>query len=177
MSAPNPHAPDHVSRKSLPDFRPAVTHKAYVCGFKIYVTVTFFDEPPGRARPAEIFIAVAKQGSMISGVLNTLAALASVSLQHGVPWPAIEAVMRHHCFERNGDEVNTSIVDGFAKAISLCIDHRAKIIGEDEPPTAGSGVPAPTPMAPPSLSAKAIEFVKTLEITAKRNPTFVSDKT
>ncbi|HTP56728.1 MAG TPA: vitamin B12-dependent ribonucleotide reductase [Candidatus Paceibacterota bacterium] len=69
-------------RVHLPDERPAVTHKFSVGGYEGYMTVGLY---PDTQKPGELFLVAAKEGSTVSGLLDTIATLVSVSLQAGVP--------------------------------------------------------------------------------------------
>lgn len=68
-------------RRRMPDERQAITHKFSIAGHKGYLTVGMFDD----GTPGEIFISMAKQGSMISGLMDAFALSISISLQYGVP--------------------------------------------------------------------------------------------
>ncbi len=68
-------------RRRLPDERQAVTHKFRIAGHKGYITVGLFED----GQPAEIFITMAKQGSLMSGLMDAFATSISISLQYGVP--------------------------------------------------------------------------------------------
>lgn len=70
-----------MTRERLPDRRHSWTQKLVVSGTTTYVTCGEFAD----GRLGEIFLDVAKCGSMIRAVLATSAKLVSVSLQHGVP--------------------------------------------------------------------------------------------
>jgi ribonucleoside-diphosphate reductase alpha chain len=70
------------TRIHLPDERPALTHKFSVGGYEGYMTVGLY---PDTRKPGELFLVAAKEGSTVSGLLDTIATLVSVSLQAGVP--------------------------------------------------------------------------------------------
>lgn len=67
-------------RERLPNTRESVTHKFYIDGHKGYITVGFY--PDGR--PGEVFIQMAKEGSTIGGLMDTVGILTSLALQYGV---------------------------------------------------------------------------------------------
>ena len=69
-------------RKRLPDERPSVTHKFSIAGHEGYLHIGLY---PDTGMPGEIFITMAKQGSTISGLMDTFATAISLSLQYGVP--------------------------------------------------------------------------------------------
>ena len=68
-------------RRRLPDERQAVTHKFQVAGHEGYITVGLY--PDGQ--PGEIFLKMAKEGSTVSGLMDSLATMTSIALQYGVP--------------------------------------------------------------------------------------------
>ncbi|HSX42088.1 MAG TPA: vitamin B12-dependent ribonucleotide reductase [Candidatus Saccharimonadales bacterium] len=68
-------------RRRMPDDRQAITHKFRIAGHKGYITVGLFED----GTPGEIFITMAKQGSLISGLMDAFATSFSISLQYGVP--------------------------------------------------------------------------------------------
>ena len=56
-------------RRRLPAERTAVTHKFQIAGHEGYITVGLY--PDGT--PGEIFLKMAKEGSTVSGLMDTLA--------------------------------------------------------------------------------------------------------
>ncbi len=70
------------TRVHLPDERPALTHKFSVGGYEGYLTVGLY---PDTKKPGELFLVAAKEGSTVSGLLDTIATLMSMCLQSGVP--------------------------------------------------------------------------------------------
>ena len=68
-------------RRRLPAERTAVTHKFEVSGHEGYITVGLY--PDGQ--PGEIFLKMAKEGSTVSGLMDSFATTVSLSLQYGVP--------------------------------------------------------------------------------------------
>jgi ribonucleoside-diphosphate reductase alpha chain len=70
----------HAVRHRLPDERRSVTHKFNVGGYEGYMIVGLY--PDGE--PGELFITMAKEGSTISGLINSFAQAISIALQHGV---------------------------------------------------------------------------------------------
>ena len=67
-------------RRKLPDERPSITHKFNIAGHKGYLTVGMY--PDGR--PGEIFIKMAKEGSTVSGLMDSFAKAISTALQYGI---------------------------------------------------------------------------------------------
>lgn len=87
-----------VRREKLPAERTAITRKIRVGAAKVYATVGLYAD----GRPGEIFLASDKEGSTISGLLDAVATLTSIALQHGVPLTLIAEKMRHTRFEPDG---------------------------------------------------------------------------
>ena len=92
-------------RKRLPDERPSITHKFSVGGHEGYLTVGMYED----GRPGEIFLNMAKEGSVISGLMSTIALMTSVSLQHGVPLEFFVDKFSHIRFEPSGFTNNKDI--------------------------------------------------------------------
>jgi ribonucleoside-diphosphate reductase alpha chain len=73
----------------------------------------------------EIFIKMSKEGSTVSGLMDTIATLTSVALQYGVPLDALVKKFRYAAFEPAGwtgnPEVHhaTSIVDYIFRWLEL----------------------------------------------------------
>ena len=69
------------TRKRLDSERRAITHKFRIAGHKGYLTVGMYEN----GQPGEIFLRMAKCGSTLSGLLDSLALTISLGLQHGIP--------------------------------------------------------------------------------------------
>lgn len=80
ISEPAPVA-QALGRRRLPRTRASVTHKFTLAGHEGYLTVGKF--PDGT--PGELFITMNKEGSTISGLMDTIAKLVSMALQHNIP--------------------------------------------------------------------------------------------
>ena len=113
-----------MSRIRLPESRLGITKKAFVGNMEYYVTVNFY---PDRSVPGEVFIKIAKKGSIIAGFVNALAITISIAWQYGVPWDILRVKYEHTTFEPN-DEKHSSIVDGIAKTIINIIKERKEQI-------------------------------------------------
>jgi ribonucleoside-diphosphate reductase alpha chain len=98
-------------RRRLPDTRNATTHKFDVGGHEGYITVGLYED----GSPGEIFIRMAKEGSTIGGLMDTIATLVSVSLQYGVPVDSLVRKFEHVRFEPSGMSRNPEIP--FAKSL------------------------------------------------------------
>lgn len=102
------------SRKRLPDTRPAVTHKFSVSGHEGYLTVGMFEN----GTPGELFIQMAKEGSTIGGLMDTIGTLTSIALQYGVAVDMLANKFSHQRFEPSGFTHNKDI-----KSASSIIDY------------------------------------------------------
>jgi ribonucleoside-diphosphate reductase alpha chain len=103
--------PPRAVRHRLPEERPSLTHKFSIAGHEGYITVGLY--PNGQ--PGEIFIKMAKEGSTVSGLMDSFATAVSLSLQHGVPLKVLCEKFAHTRFEPSGWTGNEQI--GFAKSI------------------------------------------------------------
>ncbi len=82
-------------RRRLPAERAAVTHKFEISGHEGYITVGLY--PDGQ--PGEIFLKMAKEGSTVSGLMDTYATAISLALQYGVPLRDLVNKFAHVRFE------------------------------------------------------------------------------
>ncbi len=92
-------------RRRLPDTRHAVNHKFEIAGHEGYLTVGLFDD----GQPGELFVTMAKEGSTIGGLMDSIGALTSMSLQYGVPLDALVKKFAHQRFEPSGFTRNPDI--------------------------------------------------------------------
>ena len=92
-------------RKRLPETRIAKTHKFEIAGHEGYLTVGLFDD----GTPGELFITMAKEGSTIGGLMDSIATLTSIALQHGVPLQTLVKKFSHQRFEPSGFTKNPDI--------------------------------------------------------------------
>ena len=95
----------HPIRERLPDERPSITHKFSVEGHEGYLTVGMYKD----GRPGELFLNMSKEGSTISGLMDTIAVMTSISLQHGVPLKFFVNKFSHIRFEPSGFTNNKDI--------------------------------------------------------------------
>jgi ribonucleoside-diphosphate reductase alpha chain len=107
----NLDAPPRAVRHKLKDERVSVTHKFNIGGHEGYIIVGLY--PDGQ--PGEIFIKMAKEGSTVSGLMDSFALAVSISLQHGVPLRLFCEKFAHTRFEPSGWSSNPDI--GYAKSI------------------------------------------------------------
>jgi ribonucleoside-diphosphate reductase alpha chain len=99
-------------RRRLPMDREAICHKFDIAGHEGYIHVGFYED----GTPGEIFIKMAKEGSTISGLMDTIATLTSLALQYGVPLEALVSKFSHVRFEPSGFTKNPDIP--YAKSLT-----------------------------------------------------------
>jgi ribonucleoside-diphosphate reductase alpha chain len=92
-------------RRRLPAERTAVTHRFDIAGHEGYITVGLY--PDGQ--PGEIFLKMAKEGSTVSGLMDSFATTVSVALQYGVPLRDLVNKFAHVRFEPSGFTGNSEI--------------------------------------------------------------------
>ncbi|MFC1743327.1 vitamin B12-dependent ribonucleotide reductase [Candidatus Riflebacteria bacterium] len=92
-------------RRKLPDERHSITHKFSIAGSKGYITVGLY--PDGK--PGEVFIVMDKEGSTVSGLVDTIATSSSIALQYGVPLSVLTRKFSHTRFEPSGFTNNSEI--------------------------------------------------------------------
>jgi len=105
------NAPPRAVRHKLQEERASITHKFKVGDHEGYITVGLY--PNGE--PGELFITMAKEGSTVSGLMDSFALAVSIALQHGVPLKLFCEKFAHTRFEPNGWSGNPDI--GYAKSI------------------------------------------------------------
>ena len=104
-------APPRAMRHRLPDERLSITHKFNIGGHEGYITVGLYKN----GMPGELFITMAKEGSTVSGLMDSFACSVSLALQHGVPLKLLCEKFAHTRFEPSGWSHNPDI--GYAKSI------------------------------------------------------------
>ncbi|MCH2172193.1 vitamin B12-dependent ribonucleotide reductase [Myxococcota bacterium] len=92
-------------RRKLSDERSALTHKFSIAGHEGYLTIGMYED----GQPGEIFLKMAKEGSTVSGLMDTIATMTSISLQYGVPLKALVDKFSHTRFEPSGFTNNREI--------------------------------------------------------------------
>src|SRR5260370_19422855 len=102
-------------RGRLRDERHSLIHHFAVGGQEGYVTVGLFED--GLA--GEIFIRISKEGSTVSGLMDSFATAVSLALQYGVPLRVLCAKFSHMRFEPSGWSGNPEI--GYAKSLTDCL--------------------------------------------------------
>ena len=92
-------------RRRLADTRQSITHKFSICGYEGYITAGLYED----GTPGEVFIKMAKQGSSVSGLVDTIAVLTSLALQYGMPVEQLARKFEHTRFEPSGHTTNPDI--------------------------------------------------------------------
>src|SRR5579859_120450 len=98
-------------RLRLPDERRAVTHHFSIGGHEGYLTVGLYED----GAVGELFIKMSKEGSTVSGLMDSFATAVSLALQYGVPLKILCEKFSHMRFEPSGWSGDPDI--GFAKSI------------------------------------------------------------
>jgi ribonucleoside-diphosphate reductase alpha chain len=93
------------ARRRLPDERQAITHKFSIAGHEGYLTVGMYED----GTPGEIFVVMAKEGSVVSGLMDAFATSISLALQYGVPLHVFVRKFTHTRFEPSGFTNNPQI--------------------------------------------------------------------
>ena len=131
-------------RRKLPVERAAITHKFSVAGHEGYITVGQYED----GSPGEIFLVMAKEGSVVSGLMDAFATSVSLALQYGVPLDALSNKFMHMRFEPSGFTGNPeipiakSIMDYIFRWMDLRFGEKAELVGNEveeavvEPPVA-----------------------------------------
>ncbi len=116
-----PAGPPMANRYKLPDERASFTHKFSIGGHEGYLTTGMYED----GSPGEIFVRMAKEGSVIAGLMDSFATSISLALQHGVPLTVLIDKFKGTRFEPSGFTGNqeipiaTSIMDYLFRWLSL----------------------------------------------------------
>jgi ribonucleoside-diphosphate reductase alpha chain len=94
-----------LARRKLPDERRSITHKFDIAGHEGYITAGMYED----GQPGEIFITMSKEGSTISGLMDSFATAISMALQYGVPLRVLVDKFSHMRFEPSGFTKNPDI--------------------------------------------------------------------
>lgn len=98
-------------RRKLPIERQAIAHKFSIVGHEGYLHVGMYED----GSPGEIFITMNKEGTMISGIMDSLALTLSLNFQYGVPLEVICEKLINTRFEPMGMTMNKEVP--FAKSL------------------------------------------------------------
>jgi ribonucleoside-diphosphate reductase alpha chain len=92
-------------RRRLPDECRSIRHKFDIAGHEGYIHVGMYED----GQPGEIFITMSKEGSTISGLMDSFATAISIALQYGVPLRGLVDKFSHMRFEPSGFTKNPDI--------------------------------------------------------------------
>jgi ribonucleoside-diphosphate reductase alpha chain len=92
-------------RRRLPQDCRSLRHKFDIAGHEGYIHVGLYDD----GTPGELFIKIAKEGSTIAGLMDTIGILTSMALQYGVPLEVLVSKFSHVRFEPSGFTKNPDI--------------------------------------------------------------------
>ncbi|MGD9763403.1 MAG: vitamin B12-dependent ribonucleotide reductase [Candidatus Binatia bacterium] len=145
-------------RRRLPQDCRSQRHKFNIAGHEGYIHVGLFDD----GSPGELFIKIAKEGSTISGLMDTIGILTSMALQYGVPLDVLVSKFSHVRFEPSGFTKNPEIP--LAKSL---IDYifrflGAKFLSPDQ--HAATGLAATPDVERPQIGAPAVEVGRVEEL-------------
>ena len=102
---PAPATPAAPARRKLPDERQSITHKFVIGNHEGYIHVGLY--PDGT--PGELFITMSKEGSTISGLMDSFAISVSMGLQYNVPLRSIVDKFSRTRFEPSGWSAHSEI--------------------------------------------------------------------
>ncbi|HET7759704.1 MAG TPA: hypothetical protein VFK62_07255, partial [Gaiellaceae bacterium] len=87
-----------TQRRRLPDDREEVGRKFRVGDYEGYIHVGLYED----GSPGDIFVDIAKDGTTIAGLMNSLCIAVSMGLQYGVPPEVYVSKLTHMRFEPSG---------------------------------------------------------------------------
>jgi ribonucleoside-diphosphate reductase alpha chain len=169
-------------RRKLPDERESITHKFSIGGHEGYITVGKYED----GAPGEIFITMAKEGSTISGLMDSFATMTSMALQHGVPLQLLVDKFTHLRFEPSGFTKNPeipmakSIMDYIFKWLAIKFlsrdsqEHAGVILRDDLPVSSSQSPSLPTPKATSNVTTPSASDLSFLEKVSTAAPTTLS---
>ncbi len=156
-------AEPRLARRRLPDERRSITHKFSIGGHEGYMTVGMYDD----GTPGEVFITMAKEGSVVSGLMDGFATAISMALQYGVPLRVLSDKFSHTRYEPSGFTGNPDIP--IAKSVT---DYIFRWLALKFLPSEDGAVAAPpqlTPGAAPSRQASTGQTVVVKTLPAARS--------
>ena len=155
-------------RRKLPQVRNSKTYKFQIADLEGYFMVGEYDD----GSPGELFVSVSKQGSTLSGLMDSFAISVSHGLQHGVPLKSYVKTMRGTSFAPSGitddSQIRTasSITDYIFRRLAmdyLSFDDRLELglASIDDMPSAQTTLieapqEIPVPETPVAKNAQAI---------------------
>ncbi|HEX9308477.1 MAG TPA: vitamin B12-dependent ribonucleotide reductase, partial [Anaeromyxobacter sp.] len=142
-----------LARRRLPDERRSITHKFSIGGHEGYMTVGMYED----GTPGELFVTMAKEGSVVSGLMDNFATMISMSLQYGVPLKVLADKFSHTRFEPSGFTGNPEIP--IAKSITDYIFRwlALKFLPAEDGTQTQPYLPGVEPASPKRAAQKTIE--------------------
>ena len=151
--APGAAVDSRPLRHKLPDERRSITHKFDIAGHEGYITAGMYED----GQPGEIFITMSKEGSTISGLMDSFATAISMAMQYGVPLRVLVDKFSHMRFEPSGFTRNPdipmakSIMDYLFRWLATkFLDGKAQtevgVVSRDPEELAEAPAPAPKPV-------------------------------
>jgi ribonucleoside-diphosphate reductase alpha chain len=101
-----------LPRRHMPDERKGFVHKFSIAGHEGYLIAGMFED----GTLGEIFVVMSKEGSTISGLMDSFSMLVSIALQYGVPLEVLVEKFKHGRYEPFGFTTNELIPE--AKSIT-----------------------------------------------------------
>jgi ribonucleoside-diphosphate reductase alpha chain len=95
---PAPSPVQKQERRRLPDDRTEIGRKFRVGDYEGYIHVGLYDD----GKPGDIFVDIAKEGTTLAGLINSLMISVSLGLQYGVPLEVYVSKFAHMRFEPSG---------------------------------------------------------------------------
>lgn len=142
-------------RRRLPDERRAITHKFRIGVHEGFITVGLYED----GTPGEIFITMSKEGSTLSGLLDSFATSVSIGLQYGVPLKKLVNNFAHVRYEPSGFTNNPNI--RMAKSITDYIFRwlALKFLPSEDRQALGLKVDDDATTLPQSTTTEGVEVV------------------
>jgi ribonucleoside-diphosphate reductase alpha chain len=165
------NGPPAAVRKKLPDERQSFTHKFSVAGHEGYIHVGLYET----GEPGEIFVKMAKEGSTISGLMDSFATAISLALQHGVPLRLLVDKFSRTRFEPYGFTENpeipraSSIMDYLFRWLGAKFIKREPEVTEATPAPASAEAPASAAVSRVGEVVAAAHKVEVIDATALRS--------
>ena len=125
-------------KRSLSRERQAITHQFAIGGYDGYITVGMYAD----GTPGEVSIRMAKEGSVVGGLMEAFATSVSMMLQYRIPLTVIVDKFSHMRFEPSGFTGNPEIP--LAKSI---VDYLARWLALKFLPAQTEASPAPAVVA------------------------------
>ncbi len=163
-------------RRRLPNERNSITHKFSIAGHEGYITVGFYED----GSPGEVFLKMSKEGSVISGLMDTIATMTSISLQYGVPLDSLVSKFSHVRFEPEGFTNNKdipiakSIIDYVFRWLGLKFLPQSEMLAEGDG-SLGDQLAQPQQLHPYGEDINQEETAQRLEAREKRVAAMQSD--